>query len=148
MLDKCEIICIIKSVTITDFYEVICMKHYSRQREAILNVLRATDTHPTAGWIYEKVREIIPNISLGTVYRNLTELSQSGEILSINLRDGQEHYDGDNSPHLHLRCSGCSSISDVVLNNDPLTAIAKERDFIPDNSVYVIYGKCKNCINK
>ena len=121
------------------------MKHYSRQREAILSVLRATDTHPTAGWIYEKVREIIPNISLGTVYRNLTELSQSGEILSIDVRDGQEHYDGDKSPHLHLRCKGCNSITDVVLNNDPLTALAQGEEFVPETSVYVIYGICKNC---
>ncbi len=122
------------------------MKHYSRQREAILNVLRATDTHPTAGWIYEKVREIIPNISLGTVYRNLTELSHSGEILSIDVRDGQEHYDGNNAPHLHLRCNGCNSLSDVELIDDPLTAISKKMDFAPESSVYVIYGKCKNCI--
>ena len=124
------------------------MKHYSRQREAILSVLRATDTHPTAAWIYEKVRQVIPNISLGTVYRNLTELSRSGEILSIDVRDGQEHYDGDNSPHLHLRCNACNSISDVVLHSDPLTDIAEKKEFFPESSVYVIYGKCKNCINK
>jgi len=121
------------------------MKHYSRQREAILNVLRSTNTHPTAGWIYEKVREQIPNISLGTVYRNLTELSQSGEILSIDVRDGQEHYDGDNSPHLHLRCENCNSLSDVVLRDDPMGHIAIENGFTPAVSVYVVYGICKNC---
>ena len=122
------------------------MKHYSRQREAILNVLRSTDTHPTASWIYEKVREQIPNISLGTVYRNLTELSQSGDILSIDVRDGQEHYDGDNSPHLHLRCRCCNGISDVPMCEDPLSALAKDNNFTPELSVYVIYGKCKNCV--
>ena len=56
------------------------MKNYSRQREAILEVLRSTDTHPTASWIYERVREKIPNISLGTVYRNLTVLSENGAL--------------------------------------------------------------------
>ena len=122
------------------------MKHYSRQREAILNVLRSTDTHPTAVWIYEKVREQIPNISLGTVYRNLTELSQSGDILSIDVRDGQEHYDGDNSPHLHLRCKACGSLSDVSLSEDPMSAIAKAKGFTPETTVYVIYGNCKNCV--
>ncbi len=121
------------------------MKHYSRQREAILNVLRSTNTHPTAGWIYEKVREQIPNISLGTVYRNLTELCQSGEILSVDVRDGQEHYDGDNSPHLHLRCKNCNSLTDVVLRNDPMNLIAIENGFTPEISVYVVYGVCKNC---
>lgn len=121
------------------------MKHYSRQREAILNVLRSTNTHPTAAWIYEKVREEIPNISLGTVYRNLTELSQSGDILSIDVRDGQEHYDGDNSPHLHIKCSHCNSLSDLILKDDPLSALARNQGFTPSVSVYVIYGKCKNC---
>ena len=123
------------------------MKHYSKQREAILNVLRATDTHPTAAWIYEKVREQIPNISLGTVYRNLTELSSDGTILSIDVKDGQEHYDGNSSPHLHLRCKCCQSISDVVLDNDPLTEMALKNGFSAETSVYLIYGKCKNCVN-
>ena len=73
------------------------MKNYSRQREAIMNVLRSTNTHPTAAWIYEQVRQQIPNISLGTVYRNLAALSESGDILSINVGDGQEHYDEVNT---------------------------------------------------
>ena len=80
------------------------MKNYSRQREVILNVIRSTNTHPTASWIYNKSREQLPNISLGTVYRNLSGLVQSGDILSINVGDGQEHYDGDISAHLHLHC--------------------------------------------
>lgn len=122
------------------------MKNYSRQREAILNVLRSTDTHPTAGWIYERVREQIPNISLGTVYRNLTALSQAGDILSINVGDGQEHYDGDNSSHLHLRCKCCSNISDIALSRDPFARLALENGFKPEASVYVVHGICEKCI--
>ncbi len=123
------------------------MKNYSRQREAILDVLRSTDTHPTAAWIYERVRERIPNISLGTVYRNLSALSQSGEILSINVGDGQEHYDGDNSSHIHLHCRCCGSINDLELMNDPLKNLADELGFKSETSVYLIYGACKNCKN-
>ena len=71
------------------------MKNFSRQREEIIRVLRSTDTHPTAAWVYSKVKEAIPNISLGTVYRNLAALSVSGEILSLSVGDGFEHFDGN-----------------------------------------------------
>ncbi|MFQ8953095.1 MAG: transcriptional repressor [Oscillospiraceae bacterium] len=70
------------------------MKNFSRQREEIIRVLRSTDTS-TAAWVYSKVKEAIPNISLGTVYRNLAALSVSGEILSLSVGDGFEHFDGN-----------------------------------------------------
>ena len=121
------------------------MKNYSRQREAIINALRSTDIHPTAGWVYERVREVIPNISLGTVYRNLDQLSKSGEILSISVGDGYEHFDGNSSPHAHLHCRQCGRIADAPLKNDFLAAAALESGFIPDTSVYIVYGVCAEC---
>ena len=124
------------------------MKNYSRQREVILNVLRSTNTHPTASWIYESAREYIPNISLGTVYRNLAALTASGDILCINVGDGQDHYDGDISSHLHLHCKSCLSITDINLNRDPFKKFATEKGFKPDISSYVMYGICENCNSK
>ena len=121
------------------------MKNFSRQREAILQVLRSTNTHPTANWIYNQVREQLPNISLGTVYRNLSALSASGEILAIDVGDGFEHYDGDVSPHLHLNCRNCGSIEDLPLMEDCLSQKAKEHGFTPETCCYVVYGVCKNC---
>ena len=123
------------------------MKNYSRQREAIINVLRSTNTHPTAAWIYEQVREQIPNISLGTVYRNLAALSESGEILSINVGDGQEHYDGDNKAHLHLHCKTCGSIKDLSLASDPLSDMAEKEGFETETSIYLLCGTCEKCKN-
>ena len=124
------------------------MRNYSRQREAILQVLRSTDTHPTADWIYKKVREEIPNISLGTVYRNLSSLAATGEILAIDVGDGFEHYDGDISPHLHLNCRCCGDIEDLVLENDIFSQLAGNHGFAPETSIYVIYGICKKCKKK
>lgn len=121
------------------------MKHYSKQREAILEVLRSTDTHPTANWIYEKVREKIPNISLGTVYRNLSGLTADGEILQIDVGDGFEHYDGDISPHLHLYCRECKKIFDHRLKTDYIKNIARKGGFLTDTTIYVAHGICKNC---
>ncbi len=121
------------------------MKNYSKQREAILEVLRCTDTHPTANWIYEKVRETIPNISLGTVYRNLSQLAESGEILSLHVADGFEHFDYVTAPHAHLHCKKCGEIIDATLENAPLTKLSENLGFTPQNTIYVVYGICKNC---
>ncbi|MBQ8648875.1 MAG: transcriptional repressor [Clostridia bacterium] len=121
------------------------MKNYSRQREAILTVLRSTDTHPTASKVYHKVREIIPNISLGTVYRNLAQLKESGEIISVNVGDGFEHFDGNAKPHIHMHCKKCSAIIDVMLNEDVISDAAQKNGFVPENMVLVINGLCKTC---
>lgn len=121
------------------------MKNYSRQREAILNVLHSTDTHPTAAWVYDEVRKLIPNISLGTVYRNLAALSSEGEILSLSVGDGYEHFDGDNSPHLHLHCRCCGRITDAVLCPEKIIGTAEEKGFLPESTVCIVYGICKEC---
>ena len=121
------------------------MKNYSRQREAILEVLRATDTHPTATAVYEKVREILPNISLGTVYRNLAALKENGDILGISVGDGYEHFDGDAAPHIHLHCRKCGGIQDLEMQGDPAAEWAKQMGFVPETSVYIVYGACGSC---
>lgn len=124
------------------------MKKYSKQREEIIRVLRSTDTHPTAAWVYSEVKREIPNISLGTVYRNLAELSATGEILSISVGDGFEHFDGNSRPHAHLHCRRCGRTFDAPLDGDPLAVVARDNDFLPETSVYVLYGVCKECKSK
>ncbi|MBE6728561.1 MAG: transcriptional repressor [Ruminococcaceae bacterium] len=121
------------------------MKNYSKQREAIMEVLRSTTTHPTAQWIYEEVRKQLPKISLGTVYRNLSALSAEGDILNISVGDGFEHFDGDNSPHLHLHCRCCGKIVDANLSKHTPRNIALKNGFTPETELYVITGVCKNC---
>ena len=121
------------------------MKNFSRQREEIIRVLRSTDTHPTAAWVYSKVKEAIPNISLGTVYRNLAALSVSGEILSLSVRDGFEHFDGNAAPHAHLHCRSCGKIFDAPVHGDPLADIARANGFEPETSIYIEYGVCEKC---
>lgn len=143
MLDFFQKSVIIKTVIIIVF-EVL-MKNYSKQREAILQVLRSTDTHPTAQWVYEQVRKTLPRISLGTVYRNLTRLRDEGVILGIAVGDGYEHFDGDASPHIHLHCRRCHRIADVRLSDDTPRKAAIAAGFIPDNEVYIIYGICGDC---
>ncbi len=121
------------------------MRNYSRQREAILNVLHNSKSHPTALQVYQEVRKEIPNISLGTVYRNLALLVEDGEILSVTVGDGNDHFDGDNSFHLHLHCKKCGSITDVPVDEDSANALFKKEEFSPQNAVCVVYGICRNC---
>ena len=67
---------------------------YSRQREAIKNYLLSTTSHPTAEMVYNNIRKELPNISLGTVYRNLNFLADNNEVLRLNCGDGYVHFDG------------------------------------------------------
>ena len=86
---------------------------YSRQREIIYNILLETNCHPTADWIFNKAKRLIPKISLGTVYRNLNQLADEGMIHVI--QDGNViRYDGNVQDHDHLRCTECHTLYDVA----------------------------------
>ena len=122
------------------------MKNYSRQREAVLNLLCSTKSHPTAAWIYENVRLVLPNISLGTVYRNLTVLEQEGLIRKIPVGDNHEHFDGDTSPHSHFYCEKCGKVSDVsYVADDAYPDLEKDYGFKVKASSLVLCGVCKDC---
>ena len=123
------------------------MKRYSRQRETILEILRSTKLHPTANTIYERARESIPNISLGTVYRNLSELSASGEILAFKAFDGSEHYDATCTPHPHLCCTECKEVLDLEIPfvNEFVENSSKQTGCLLTSHNIVFYGQCSDC---
>lgn len=85
----------------------------SVQREAILSELRSLRTHPTAEDLYGRLRPKMPRISMGTVYRNLEQLSAAGIIRKLELSDRKLRFDGDLSPHFHRRCCSCGGVSDI-----------------------------------
>ncbi len=122
-------------------------RRYSKQRECILNALQKTKSHPSANTIYDMVREEIPNISLGTVYRNLAQLVAEGMILKIDAGDGMEHYDGYNSPHYHMFCKCCKSVSDIEIqyHADLDEAAAKSSGGEIEYHNVIFAGTCKNC---
>ncbi|MDD3886924.1 MAG: transcriptional repressor [Victivallaceae bacterium] len=83
------------------------------QREAILNELRSVTSHHTADELYAALRPRMPLLSLGTVYRNLEQMSQAGLILKLETAGRQKRFDGNLKPHNHLRCRRCGAVSDV-----------------------------------
>lgn len=122
-------------------------RKYSRQRDAIVKFLSMRKDHPTADEIYKYIRKEYPNISLGTVYRNLTVLCESGEIIKLSCGTGPEHYDGDTSSHYHFVCTECNAVSDLKLSMFPDPAAFADPDFcghITGYSLY-FYGKCPAC---
>ena len=87
---------------------------YSRQRESIKEFLRSRTDHPTADTVYENLRQIYPNISLGTVYRNLSLLSDIGEIRKLTNFGSADRYDGRVAPHSHFMCTRCNRVIDML----------------------------------
>lgn len=124
---------------------------YSRQRAAILAFLKTRKDHPTAEVIYNNIRETYPNISLGTVYRNLNLLSENGDILKITLEDDSAHFDGFTHPHCHFFCTRCKGVSDIELSRRDMAAITALAKANFDGEIHthtsVFYGFCKNCIS-
>ncbi len=119
---------------------------HSKQRDALVSLLRSTKSHPTAAWLYENLREEFPHISLGTIYRNLKMLSDNGTILRLDIGSGTEHYDGFIHKHYHFVCSECETISDIEMNFDSLNELAsKETGSEVTNHSLIFYGKCNKC---
>jgi Fe2+ or Zn2+ uptake regulation protein len=85
----------------------------TKQRRVVFETIRGTLSHPTADWIFERVRTTLPKISLGTVYRNLSVLKDEGMVREIYGSDRRAHYDAVTTRHAHFICSDCGSISDV-----------------------------------
>ena len=124
------------------------MIKHSRQREAIqLNLSQRYD-HPTAETIYMDIKKEFPNISLGTVYRNLTLLSDLGKIQKISTGVGPDRFDGNAKPHSHFQCRNCNCVLDIELEDtDNLNAKAAKNfpGIIEENRIQFL-GLCQNCI--
>ena len=122
---------------------------YSKQREAIHDFLKTRKDHPTAEMVYTSLKPDHPNLSLGTVYRNLSLLADLGEISRFRVGDGTDHFDYDTSPHYHFVCSECGSVIDLEMESiDQIENIAG-MNF--DGKIYghmtYFYGKCGTCCN-
>lgn len=117
---------------------------FSKQRELITEIIKNRSDHPTADMIYDSCREKEPNISLGTVYRNLKLLADEGEILTLETMDKKIHYDGDTSRHGHFICERCGRIIDLFKPiNTPEELFEMGLTVTGEKCIY--YGICNDC---
>ena len=119
----------------------------SRQREAIKANLMQRYDHPTADMIYADIREKYPNISLGRVYRNLSLLTEIGEVRRMTTEGGADRYDGNVEPHTHFYCRVCGDVRDLApVDGNALKQMAgREFDGVIEESKVTFIGICGRC---
>ena len=126
------------------------MLKYSRQRESIKKFLMTRTDHPTAETIYENLRKEYPKISLGTIYRNLSLLTDIGEIQTISTGVGPDRFDGNAKPHYHFICKHCGQVIDLKMQGLEHINLLAQHEFpgiIVGHSVF-FYGSCEECMRQ
>ena len=124
----------------------------TKQKDLILKIINNSCTHPNANEVYESARLEIPNISLGTVYRNLNAMADEGRILRLDVGDGVVHFDANVEPHLHMLCSDCKSIIDLDVEYETVEPYIKEIQKLTshkiDSAEILFKGQCFICQKK
>lgn len=122
----------------------------TRQRQVILEELRKVDSHPTADEVYDMVRRRLPQVSLGTVYRNLEMLSECGMIQKLELGGTRRRFDGNAGGHYHVRCIGCGRLEDAPVK--PAAALENALRSVSDYEILghrlEFIGLCPRCKKK
>ena len=121
----------------------------TKQREVILKVLGEHIDHPSADTIYEEVRKFLPRISLGTVYRNLDIMSESGTIMKLETGGSIKRFDPVTGSHPHFRCIKCGSIEDLPFELSDYLLTGKTADWAHGREVQNLHieytGLCISC---
>ena len=127
-------------------------RNFSAKREAIYETLASTDVHPSAEWVYEQLRVKMPDLSLGTVYRNLSIFKENDLARSVGIINGEERFDADMSEHSHFICKKCFRIRDIpkgrnFVDKNIIGFIERECGVSIQNFSTTFYGLCCECSN-
>lgn len=127
--------------------------NYSRQRNIILDIVKSSYDHPTAEEVYALAVKELPSIGIATVYRNLNQLSELGEIKRISLMEGSDRFDGQLEEHYHMVCDCCGRLTDLKAEDSEIMSLKKkicdtfkvsERDELKLEST-LLRGVCDSC---
>lgn len=119
------------------------------QRNAILETVRELNTHATAEEVYARVVTKYPTISKATVYRNLGQMAEAGELLNIGCFYGSAHYDHNLHEHYHFICEKCKRVFDVDEFKPALAEqITDMDDFVITGHQLTFSGLCRECNSK
>jgi len=124
-------------------------RRVTRQLGAVYDVLAASHDHPTADQVFQRVRRLLPRVSLGTVYRNLDKLRDEGRLRVVRLEGGQAHYDAMTDVHDHFVCESCGAVMDLperspAVDVRPLHAAGHRVHW----QTTALYGVCNRCAPK
>lgn len=119
-------------------------RNFSKKRQMILDTIRSTDIHPSARWVYDTLKSQVPDLSLGTVYRNIALFKEEGLVLSVATIDSEERIDAITSPHAHFVCKECGKIFDIFCEQNPSDSCPLE-GFRAESVTLTYFGKCKEC---
>ncbi len=127
-------------------------QNYSKKRIAIYEKICSTTSHPTADWVYMNLKDDYPDLSRGTVYRNLTLFKEQGLIVSVGNVGGQERFDGNVKPHAHFVCTYCHEVIDLhkidLKSTIDYNVYGSEYDVEITHHNLTLYGLCSKCKNK
>ena len=124
---------------------------YSKKREAILSLIRGTGCHPSAEWMYQQLRPLHPDLSLGTVYRNLAFFREHGLVRSVGVVQGQERFDAITTPHSHFVCNCCGTVldlPDIGPEERWERTVSTQYGFAVQRCELTFYGECPSCQNQ
>lgn len=124
---------------------------YSKKREAILNAIQSTNCHPSAEWIYQQLKPSHPDLSLGTVYRNLTFFLEHDLVQRVGTVQGQERFDAIVTPHSHFVCDCCGSILDLPEIDSGAgldQSVSQQYGLAVQHHKLTFYGLCPSCTNQ
>lgn len=122
---------------------------HTAQRAAIYRYLKGVTSHPTADEIFTQVREVIPDISLATVYKALEAFVEAGVARKLTISGGSARYDGRVDDHDHVRCLKCGMVRDVVgtHDSDMIRGLESEDGFEIIDYRLELIGYCPKCSN-
>ena len=124
---------------------------YSKKREAILSAIRGTSCHPSAVWVYQQLKPLHPDLSLGTVYRNLAFFQERGLVQSVGVVQGQERFDAIVTPHSHFVCNCCGCVldlPDVHPEADLAQSVSTQYGFAVERCELTFHGLCPSCLHQ
>ena len=136
----------------TRFDEMIAMLkerdfRLTPQRVELVRLIAASEGHPSAAQLYERIKVQFPTMSQATVYKTLALLKEIGQVLEIDLRD-DSHYDGNRPiPHPHLICTRCNKIVDGEFDLDlsSIRRLEETSGYQIIRSQFTFYGLCADC---
>lgn len=125
-------------------------RNFSSKRNAIYNFVCGTNTHPSARWIYESLKPDIPDLSLGTVYRNISLFKQEGTLNVVCSVNGEERLDAKTTPHPHFVCNCCGRVIDISENGctDREAGRLSQAGYTVESRLVLYYGVCPKCSAK